>query len=192
MPPRGSDTGFDVEALDALTAVHRFAYHLTRDPVDAEDLVQETYARAYAAREQYRPGTNCTAWLMTICRNTFLQRRARAEREPAVSDSDLEALAAAAVHVSAQAQGFERDAFERPDFQAALTRGLAGLPEVFRAAVVLVDLEDFSYAEAAEVMQVPVGTLRSRLFRGRRLLQEALLDFAIDAGLVSTREGGAT
>lgn len=190
MPPSGSDPAFDAEALDALAAVHRFAFHLTRDAVDAEDLVQETYARAYGAREQYRTGTNCTAWLLTICRNSFLQRRARTEREPAVPDADLEALAASAVRRSAEAQGIDRDAFERPDFGDALARALAELPEVFRAAVVLVDLEDFSYAEAAQVMQVPVGTLRSRLFRGRRLLQEALLSFAVDAGLVSAKEGG--
>lgn len=188
-PSSGSDPRFDDEALAALDAVYRFAVHLTRDAADADDLVQETYARAYAHRAQYTLGTNCTAWLCTICRNVFLRQKARVEREPPVADPDLESLAAAAVFIAAQGYGLDDDAFERPDFRVALQRALQRLPNAYRSAVILVDVEDMNYADAAAVLGVPIGTLRSRLFRGRRLLQQDLLQFAVDAGIVNARSG---
>ena len=185
--PSAPDPGFDQEALAALDAIFRFAYHLAGDQTEAEDLVQETYARAYANKHQYTRGTNCTAWLCAICRNVFLRQRSRGSREPAVTDPELESLAATAVHVAAQTYGLEADAFQAPDFSDALQRGLKKIPEVYRSAVVLVDIEDLNYVDAANVLDIPLGTLRSRLFRGRRLLQQELLHHAIDLGLITAQ-----
>lgn len=169
-------------------AVHRFALHLTRDAVQAEDLVQETYLRAWVNRHQFTPGTNCRAWLFTICRNAFLKGEDRTAREMPVPDADLEALGAAGLHAGQQGSDPLGHLFERTDLDDAVQDALARLPIEYRAVVVLVDLEDQSYATAAAVLGIPVGTVRSRLFRGRRLLQQDLLAFAQDAGLVPGRE----
>lgn len=187
----GSERGaFDVEALEALPNVYRFAFYLTGDAEDADDLVQETYARAYAHRSQYEIGTNCVAWLRTICRNLFLRQRARTAREPAVTDPELEALAAMAVHTAARASGIDETQFGTPDIRDALVRGLRTMPEFYRVAVMLVDIEGMNYSEAASELEIPLGTLRSRLFRGRRLLQQELLEHAVDLGLVDARTRG--
>lgn len=170
--------------LAAAAAVHRFALHLTRDPVQAVDLVQDTYLKAWTRRHQFQPGTSCRAWLFTICRNAFLKGAARAAREVAAEDAELEALAAAALHATMQEADPLGTVFERAELDDAVERALAELPEEYRTAVVLVDIEDQSYAAAAEVLGVPVGTVRSRLFRGRRLLQQELLAYAEDAGLL--------
>lgn len=179
---------FEQELLSAITAVHRFALQLTRDPLRSEDLVQETYVRALANRERYELGTNCRAWLFTICRNTFLKGEARSEREVATEDAALEAMAVAGIHAGVQDTDPMGAVFERPELVGAIARALAKLPERYRTVVVLVDLEDQSYAEAARVLGVPVGTVRSRLFRGRRLLQDDLLVYAEDAGFLARRK----
>jgi RNA polymerase sigma-70 factor (ECF subfamily) len=179
---REKDRQFQVEALCWLPEVTRFALSLTRDEADADDLVQETFLRAYRSWDQYTPGTECRGWLFTICRNIFLRLRERESRQLLCEDPELEALAAAAVHASAQQSGYG-DVFARIDLSEAVERALAELPEGFREAVILVDVEDQSYEMAAQVLGVPIGTVRSRLFRGRRLLQEALLSYARDAGL---------
>ncbi|MBI2402623.1 MAG: sigma-70 family RNA polymerase sigma factor [Gemmatimonadetes bacterium] len=186
--PDAPRAAFEQELLSAIEAVHRFAVHLTRDPSQAEDLVQETYLRALAHRDQYQPGTNCRAWLFTICRNAFLKGARHSEREVATEDAALEALAAAGVHAGMAGTDPEGAVFERPELADAIRLALEKLPEEFRTAVVLVDMEDQSYAEAARVLGVPVGTVRSRLFRGRRLLQGDLLAYAEDAGLLARRE----
>jgi RNA polymerase sigma-70 factor, ECF subfamily len=179
------DRRFQEEALRWLPDVTRYALSLTRDEADADDLVQETFLRAYRSWDQYTPGTESRGWLFTICRNLFLRTRQRDSRQVQCDDPELEALAAAAVHASAHQSGYG-DLFARIDLSEAVERALAGLPEAFREAVILVDLQDQSYETAANVLDVPVGTVRSRLFRGRRLLQEALLTYARDAGLVPT------
>lgn len=180
---------FEDELLAAAEAVYRFARSLTRDPAAAEDLVQETYVRALAHRDQYTPGTDCRAWLFTICRNAFLKGAQRSEREVATEDAELEALAAAGLHASLAATDPEGTIFQRAELAEAIQQALAKLPEEYRTAVVLVDLEDRSYAEAAGVLGVPIGTVRSRLFRGRRLLQQDLLVYAEDAGLLRSPQG---
>lgn len=161
-----------------------FALSLTRDESDADDLVQDTFLNAYRAWHQYAAGTECRAWLFTICRNTWIRRSRRAVREVPHTDADLEALAAAALHAGA-VQGGLGDLFERHDIQRSLAKALDELPETFREVVALVDLEDQSYEDAARVLGIPKGTVRSRLFRARRLLQERLIDHARDAGLVA-------
>jgi len=175
---------FEGELLAALAAVHRFALSMARDRGRAEDLVQETYLRALAHRQQFTPGTNCRAWLFTICRNVFLKAEHREARETPVEDAELEALGAAAVHASVQAMDPLGTVFEREELGAAVQAALGKLPEEFRSVVTLVDIEDQSYATAAEILGVPVGTVRSRLFRGRRLMQQDLLAYAQDAGLL--------
>lgn len=180
------DAGLEREFLDAADAVFRFAQHLTRDPVRAQDLAQETFLRAWTHRRQYQAGSNCCAWLCTICRNLFVTGIAREKRESVVDDAELEALASAAVYGTVQTSDPTGQLFEGTDVDDAIRRALDRLPETHRMAVMLVDVEDHTYEAAAEILGVPVGTVRSRLFRGRRLLQEDLLIYAQDAGLFPT------
>ena len=183
-----AETGFEEIAIPWLDDVARFSRHLTKDPADAEDLLQETFLRALRGWHTFTPGTECRRWLFTICRNTFIQ--GLQSRKPVAYDApELEALAAAAVHAGAVSSGMG-DVFSRIDLGDAIKRGLDKLPEAFREAVVLVDLEGMSYEGSAQVLGVPVGTVRSRLFRGRRLLQELLLAHAQDAGFAANRPFG--
>lgn len=184
------DERFRDEALPHLGAVASFALSLTRDETEADDLVQDTFLNAYRAWGQYVPGTECRAWLFTICRHAWIRRSRRAEREVAHADADLEALGAAALHAGALQSGLG-DLFERYDIQRALAKALDELPDAFREVVVLVDLEDQTYEDAAHVLGIPKGTVRSRLFRARRLLQEQLIEHARDAGLAPRSPGVA-
>jgi RNA polymerase sigma-70 factor, ECF subfamily len=144
---------------------------VTAHPADAEDLVQDTYLKAFRAADQFEPGTNIKAWLFTILHNTFLNRRRRAVKEPiAVESEEIERLAADLPDdpVTPE-QLLLRDTLDA-DLQAALD----GLPEAFREAVWLRDVEEFTYAEIAGMLGVPIGTVMSRISRGRRLLYEQL------------------
>ena len=184
-PPLETDAlAFEQELLASIEAVHRFALQLARDGSAAEDLVQETYLRALAHREQYTPGTNCRAWLFTICRNVFVKGAMREAREVATEDAELEAMGAAALHGSVAASDPNGAVFGCTDVDDAVRKALDKLPEEYRTVVALVDIEDQSYGAVAEILGIPVGTVRSRLFRGRRLLQEDLLAHARDAGLI--------
>jgi len=181
--PRERDRAFEREALAYLPDVARFARSLTHDEADADDLVQETFLRAYRAWHTFEPGSNARRWLFTICRNVFLRGL---ERERRVADTggeavELDALAAVMGHVAAQRGGYD-DIFDRIDLGPAIGRAIAELPEPFRIVVVLVDVEGESYEDAAAIVGVPIGTIRSRLFRGRRILQETLFTYARDAG----------
>lgn len=178
---RERDAQFQREALCWLPEVTRYALSLTRDEPDADDLVQETFLRAYRSWDQYSLGTECRGWLFTICRNTFLRSRQRSQREVASDDPEVEALAAAAIHMSAVQEG-QGELFARADLSDAIDQALRQLPDAYRDAVILVDVQDQSYDTAAVVLGVPIGTVRSRLFRGRRMLQERLLTHARDAG----------
>ncbi|MEO7218869.1 MAG: sigma-70 family RNA polymerase sigma factor [Gemmatimonadaceae bacterium] len=184
-PKTLKDRQFVDEALRCLPEVARYALSLARRESDADDLVQETFLRAYTAWPSYEVGTECRGWLFTICRNVFLRSRKHDQRQVACEDAELESLAAAALHASATQSGLG-DLFTRIDLAPALERALLDLPETFRDVVTLVDIQDESYAVASEVLEVPVGTIRSRLFRGRRLLQKSLLEYARDAGLART------
>jgi RNA polymerase sigma-70 factor (ECF subfamily) len=186
-PTAGRDAAFEQEALPWIDDVYRFALSLTRDESDADDVVQDTYLRAYRSWHTYMPGSDCRRWLFTICRNVFLRSRERARPTVELEATDVDAAVAGSVYATAAREGFE-DMFSRLDLAPAITAALAKVPEPFRATLIIVDVEDQSYESAAELLGVPIGTVRSRLFRGRRLMQEQLLTYAMDAGFgVATR-----
>jgi RNA polymerase sigma-70 factor (ECF subfamily) len=183
------DAEFEREALPWLDDVYRFALSLTRDESDADDVVQETYLRAYRSWHTFIPGTECRRWLFTICRNVFLRSRERQRPTVDLEDGEQDAVAAGSVYAAAREKGYDA-LYARLDLAPALRDALDELAEPFRSAVILVDVEDMTYETAAQVMGVPIGTVRSRLFRGRRLLQESLLTVAEDMGFVPAAAGG--
>ncbi len=165
------------EALPELDAVYRFALRFSGGDSDmAQDLTQETFVRAFRSWSTFRQGTNCRAWLFTICRNVFLRdrevRTRRGEQPISRMEADFDTLPADPLFAGGP-EDPERSAFSRITGEA-VTAAVDRLPVEFREAVVLCDLEDLTYAEAAEVMECPIGTVRSRLHRGRRLLQDTL------------------
>jgi RNA polymerase sigma-70 factor, ECF subfamily len=173
------------EALPHLDAVHRFASRLTGGlRAEAEDLVQDTFLQAYRAWESYTPGSNCRSWLFTICRNRFLRLQEQRGHRPdgATDDVDVEALAGAGRFLVEPADP-ERTFFSSFVDEEVL-HAIDSLPVRFREAVVLSDMEGLTYVEISQVVGVPVGTVKSRLFRGRRLLQRALYEFALEMGYV--------
>jgi RNA polymerase sigma-70 factor (ECF subfamily) len=186
--PRLAKAGFAEEALPWLDAVYRFSLRLTGGRKDeAQDLTQETFLRAYRHWETYTPGTSVRSWLFTICRNAFLrseERRGR-RRESVETDLDfnLEAVASVNALDEIRQQDPEQqffDSFIDEEVMAAVER----LPHEFREAVVLSDIEGLSYQEIADVLGVPLGTVKSRLYRGRRLLAQSLQQYALDMGYI--------
>ncbi len=179
------DAEFDAQVLAALPHVVRFARSLAHDDALADDLVQETYLRAYRSWSTFRPGADARRWLFTICRNVYLRHREREGRvvDTSGEDAELESLAAAVEHGAAERSGLG-DLLDRIDVGPAIRAALAAVPEVYRTAAILVDVEGESYEAAADILGVPVGTVRSRLFRARRLLQQSLFTYAVDAGIV--------
>lgn len=179
--------GFAEEALPWLDAVYRFALRLVKGNRDeAEDLVQDTFLRAHRFWSTYERGTNVKSWLFTICRNTYLQQKElmREQRERPAADLDARAEALSAVAVfQGEAADPEREFFEGL-IADEVVEAIDSLPEQFREVLVLSDLGDLKYAEIAEILGIALGTVKSRLFRARRLLQERLRDFAISAGYV--------
>jgi RNA polymerase sigma-70 factor (ECF subfamily) len=180
---------FEREALPHLDALFGTAMRLTRNPRDAEDLVQDALLRAYRFWGQFEKGTNCKAWLMKILTNTFINRYHKARREHelalkvAAEDDATESV------LSHEAHAANRDpegALASRMLSDDVLRALDQLPTDFRLAVVLCDLEELSYKEIADVMDCPVGTVMSRLFRGRRLLQKALHDYAVEQGIIKS------
>ncbi len=161
---------FEAEALAHLNALYSSALRLTANRADAEDLVQETYLKAFRSYDQFEPGTNLKAWLFTILHNTFLNTRRNAGRESITTEPDeIERAAVPAETTDSPEQILLRKTLD-VDLQAALD----SLPSVFREAVWLRDVEDFSYAEIARIVGIPVGTVMSRISRGRRMLYQRL------------------
>ena len=179
--PSESDRRFETDALPWMDDVYRFALSLTRDAADADDVVQETYLRAYRSWHTFQPGSDARRWLFTITRNVFLRSRERERRLVDLEDGDVEALNAFIAHGQMARDGSDQ-ILSRIDLGPALRRALGELDEPFKSAVILVDLEDQSYEAASDILGVPIGTVRSRLFRGRRILQEKLITYARDAG----------
>jgi RNA polymerase sigma-70 factor (ECF subfamily) len=187
----GGHEAFAAVALPWLPSVARVARALTHDESDADDLVQETFLRAYRHWHTFNTGSDCRRWLAAICRNTHYEQEHRARRVTAADDEELESLAAARHHVGARAAGLE-DMYARLDLGPAIASAIGALDPVFRHVVVLSDVEGFSYEEIADMLQVPIGTVRSRLFRARRQLQEALMHYAIDAGFGTSAPARST
>lgn len=185
MPDSAGDRhrAFHDIALRWLPDVTRFARSLTRDASAADDLVQETYLRAWRHWDTFQDGGDGRAWLFTIARNAWRKQAPRDARLVAVDDADLQALADGAGPLAAPDPVVQ--ALARVELGPAIRRAIDELPESFRDVVELVELQQLEYAEAADVLGVPIGTVRSRLFRARRLLQSALLEHAQDAGLVN-------
>jgi RNA polymerase sigma-70 factor (ECF subfamily) len=178
--------GFAEEALPWLDAVYRFALRLTAgNRVEADDVVQETFLRAYRHWHTFRRGTSARAWLFTIARNVFLRGRERQARLPETLESEL-GFDAGALNADDVLRDVTASDPERRFFASFIdeevTRAVEQLPADFREVVVLSDIEGLNYAEIAEVVGAPLGTVKSRLYRGRRMLQRTLYEYAVEMG----------
>jgi len=180
---------FEQQALPHVDALYGAAYRLTRNPRDAEDLVQEALLRAYRFWDSYQQDSNCKAWLLRIVTNTFINEYQRKKRSREVLDAAT-AEQAATDGVLVQASATDKQSPERVLVERSVSddvqRALEQLPDDFRTAVILCDMQGLAYKEIAEIMECPVGTVMSRLFRGRKLLAQALREFAIGEGYVKT------
>jgi RNA polymerase sigma-70 factor (ECF subfamily) len=185
---------FEEQAIPFLDQLYGAALRMTRNPADAQDLVQETFVKAYAAFAQFEQGTNLKAWLYRILTNTFINTYRKKQRDPykgTISDMEDWQLGEAESATAMSSRSAEAEAIDHlPD--SAVKDALQSIPEDFRLAVYFADVEGFSYQEIADIMKTPVGTVMSRLHRGRRLLRGLLTDYAADRGIHVAAKTGST
>ncbi len=177
---------FERLAIPELSHLYRSAFYLTKDKAEAEDLVQETYLRAFRFFKNFQPGTNCRAWLLSIQRDLFINRYRKNRQEPKRVDWEkIDQVYESMVEHGEKAEESSPESlfFSKPVDQE-VEEALKELPEEYRTAIVLVDIEELSYEEAAKVIGCPIGTVRSRISRGRRMLQVALRDYALKRGQI--------
>ena len=180
---------FEEQALPFIDQLYGAAMRMTKNPSDAQDLVQETFVKAYAAFGQFQQGTNLKAWLYRILTNTYINQYRKKQREPyqgTIDDLEDWQLGGAESTTATSSRSAEAEAIDRmPD--SAVKDALQAIPEDFRLAVYLADVEGFAYQEIADIMKTPIGTVMSRLHRGRRLLRDLLADYARERGIETTR-----
>jgi RNA polymerase sigma-70 factor (ECF subfamily) len=178
---------FEETALVHLDLLYNSALQMTRNPEDAEDLIQETFVRAFRFFDKFEKGTNCKAWLFKIMRNNFINRYRKKAKEPVKVDyEEVEATIADDIKDDILAEGSVLDTekiFENL-VEDDVKEAMDSLPEEFKMAIILSDIEGFSYQEIADILDCPIGTVRSRISRGRKVLQKRLYDFAKKKGIV--------
>ncbi len=181
---------FERDALPYLDQLYGGALRMTRNPADAEDVVQETFVKAFAKFHTFTEGTNLKAWLFRILTNTYINLYRKRQREPRQSSAeelDDWQIAQTQAYVTGELKSAEAEALERITDDAVVD-ALAQVPEDFRLAVYLADVEGFSYKEIAEIMDTPVGTVMSRLHRGRKILRDLLSEYAVEQGYLPAEE----
>jgi len=183
---------FEAEAMPHVHVLYGAAMRLVRSPADAEDLVQETFMKAFLAWEQFESGTNCKAWLFRIQTNTFINKyRRRVKEREILEGNERQAALHFLVHPQSKTHSLDpENHYVDKHLSDEVMAALDSVPLDFRTVVVLSDIQGFSYKEVAEIVDIPVGTVMSRLFRGRRALQEQLFQFAVDKGILKPARDG--
>ncbi|MEW6653609.1 MAG: sigma-70 family RNA polymerase sigma factor [Bacteroidota bacterium] len=179
---------FEREAIPHMNAVYNFALRMTGDEDDANDLVQETYLKAFRFFDKFEKGTNCKAWLFRILKNSYINDYRKAVKEPNKVDyEDVQNFYENVKSDEINSKHYEQDAFSNL-LDDEITKVLSALPEDFRTAIILSDIEGFTYEEIADFVDIPVGTVRSRLHRARKMLYAQLYDYAKDKGYISRKK----